>query len=371
MLCLTGETYWPLFIKEQFKDIRKPFTAGIELLPECNFKCIHCYEESNRQNISRRMTTEDIYRMIDILVAHDCLELFFTGGECLLHQNFFDIYKYAKKKGLLVSILTNGSLINQKHIELWKDYPVELVSITMYGASEKTYEKVTKNRKGYKMFCNAVKLLKENNIPFEIKCIGMNQNFEDISQIRKFTREQGLKNAILAWDIRPMNNGDKAPICYRVSPEDAFKKEIEDPERRKFWEELAFNEKLFEPTKKQIEGKLYPCEIGNQFVFITQDGYMQGCVKAVEPRYDLINGDFDEGWEFLKTEFVEKKASKDFICLHCNKFRFCGQCTAAFQIENGNPETPVKFYCELAELELQYIKKIQLKHTQNISAKTI
>lgn len=197
MECLSGEQKWPQFIKQHFADIRAPFTAGIELLPDCNFRCIHCYVASDRCAASSSMTTRQIYKMIDILAEHDCLELYFTGGECLLHKDFFDIYIYAKKKGILVSVLTNGSLISQKHIDLWLEYPPELISISLYGASADTYNRITKSRNGYRQVMDAITLLQINEIHFELKIIGMRQNYNDIPEMRNFIRECNQVNSIL------------------------------------------------------------------------------------------------------------------------------------------------------------------------------
>ena len=358
MNCLTGETKWPEFIKEHFDGINEPFTAGLELWPDCNFRCIHCYAQSDRMSDCASMTTEQILIVIDQLCEHNCIEIFLTGGEVLLHNDFFEIYKYAKRKGLMVSVLTNGSLISQRHIDLWLEYPPELISVTMYGACAETYAAVTGNKKGYEMFCRGVDLLSENKIPFEIKCIGMKQNLHDIQAIRRFARGYGLRNAILAWDIRPMNDGNQEPVNYRVSPSEAFAEELKDEERRAFWNQLAFDPSRKSRTVRQAEGRLYPCSIAQQFVFITHDGYMQGCVKALEPRYHLLSGSFDEGWKFLHECFYYKKASENFPCLKCSKFKYCSQCSASFQDENGDPEKPVSFFCELAELEKNYMDQI-------------
>ena len=357
MNCLSNST-WPEFIRKNFSGIRKPFSAGIEIWPECNFRCVHCYAESDRKN-SKIMSTDEIYSVIDILEQNSCIDLFLTGGEVLLHKDFINIYKYAKSKGMLVSVLTNGSLIRKEHIELWKMYPPELISITMYAATEDTYKKITKNNTSLINFKKGVNMLKDNNIPFEIKCIGMTYNYGEISDIRNFIYSLGKKNSILAWDIRPMNNGEKEPINYRLTPLDAFMVEITDKSRREFWNDLAVDPNRSKFTQRQSEGYLYPCAIADQFVFIASDGYMQGCVKERHHRYDLLNGNFDDGWDFLKKELVDKKASSGFVCLKCDKFKYCGQCTAAFEDENGDPEKPVRFYCEYGSLLKKYMDNIK------------
>lgn len=361
MDCLIRKSKWVNFIDEHFSNIRDPFVAGIELLPQCNFRCVHCYIESDRIKQTKSMNFKQITNMIDILVEHNCIELFFTGGEVLLHKNFAEIYRYAKEKGLLVTVLTNGSLINEKHIQLWKEYPPELVSITLYGVSEQVYNDVVGNKDGYKLVMSAIKKLQKEKIKFELKTIGIQENVDEILEMRNYIRRLGIKNSLLAWDIRPMNDGCAQPTMHRVNVDKISQIENNDVELKMFWEKMSQNPNLTKRTSRQENNMLYPCAIGQQFVFITHDGFMRGCVKEVDVNYDLLHGNFKEGWEYLKKELIDRKANNKFICSKCEKFRFCGQCTAMFRAINGDPNIPVKFYCELGDARLKYMNSLKLK----------
>lgn len=361
MDCFLRQSKWIDFIDKHFADIREPFVAGIELLPQCNFNCIHCYIESDRRENKRSMNLSEIKSVIDILVNHNCIELFITGGEVLLHSNFEEIYKYAKEQGLLVSVLTNGSLITDKHINLWKEYPPELVSITLYGATDTTYQKVTGNKNGYSLVKKAIERLQKENIKFELKTIGIKENVDEILDIRNYIRSLNIQNSLLAWDIRPMNNGCMDTTDHRVSVEKISEIERNDPELDVFWKNLAKNPDLSKKTFRQEGSFLYPCAIAQQFVFITHDGLMRGCVKEVKVAYDLLHGNFDEGWEYLKKELIDRVSDRRFPCSNCDKFRYCGQCTAMFNAVNNDPNIPVSFYCELGESRKQYIKRL-LQH---------
>ena len=279
-------------------------------------------------------------------------------AEVLTRPDFEDIYIYAKRQGLFVSVLTNGTLINDRIIEIWKEYPVEIVSITMYGYSEKVYESITGVKGSYKMFRSALDKLIENKIPFELKFIGMRQNYAELSQMRKFSKELGV-GSTTGFDIRPMNDGNQAPMELRVTPEEVFDFHMNEPDLRDFWVNVALREDEHKTAKKRSAGNLYPCSVGYHYVYITHDGNMQGCVKAVKPRYDLLNGNFKDGWKFLDEQVVSKKASLNFPCLNCDKFYYCEQCTAAFDLENGDPEKPVEFYCKLGALRKKFIDEVR------------
>ena len=312
------------FIEKNWEHIRAPFTAGIELLPNCNLRCIHCYEESERQKHKKSMTNAEVRRVIDIL---------------------------------------NGTLINDRVIELWQEYPVEIVSLTMYGYSEKVYESITGVAGSYKMFRRAVDKLVANKIPFELKFIGMRQNYHELSQMRKFSMELGV-GSITGFDIRPMNDGNSAPVSLRVTPEEVHDFHMTEPDLRDFWTNVALNEGEHRVSKKRAAGNLYPCSVGYHYVYITHDGRMQGCVKAVKPRYNLLEGNFEDGWKFLDEQVVSRKASANFPCLTCDKFYYCEQCTAAFDLESGDPEQPVDFYCQLGALRKNFIDSIRNRQSQ-------
>ena len=83
-------------------------------------------------------------KIVDELVSLGTLSLFLTGGEAMLRDDFDDIYKYIRESGILVTVLSNGTVITPEKIELFKEYPPVELSISIYGASEKTYEETCK-----------------------------------------------------------------------------------------------------------------------------------------------------------------------------------------------------------------------------------
>lgn len=353
------------FTSDKFKGIRAPFIAGIELTAKCNLKCVHCYAQNSRTHTD--LTTEEIKEIIDILVERDMVEIFFTGGEVFTRSDFEEIYIYAKMKGLVVSVLSNITMLNQKHIELFKEYPVSVVSTSMYGYSEKTYEDVTRIKGSFKNFINGINLLYENNIPFEIKYIGLRQNILDAHKIRKFGEKYGV-NMVFGFDVRPTSDSNDAPIAFRVTPEEAFDFDIKDEARRKFWIEVAKKDLMRDTSlqgrkygKRYSEGYLYPCQVAFQHVFITSDYKMQGCTKTSYLQYDLKNGNFDEGWEYLNDNLVLSKASSENKCSNCDKSLYCEACTANSQLTFGNTISVDSFFCKVAKLRKEFAVREAMK----------
>jgi MoaA/NifB/PqqE/SkfB family radical SAM enzyme len=100
---------------------RHPHVGGIELTPFCNLRCVHCYLQDQEKH--KLLSTQEIKLIIDKLFDAGVLFLYFTGGEIFTRLDFLEIYIYAKKKGFIVELLTNGTLIETKAIEIFNMYP--------------------------------------------------------------------------------------------------------------------------------------------------------------------------------------------------------------------------------------------------------
>lgn len=347
------------FIDETFEGIRAPFTAGFELTAKCNLDCVHCYAKPGRSHTD--MSTDEFKAIVDILAERGLMDAYFTGGEIFTRLDFEELFLYTKRKGVLLSLLSNITLLTKEHIKLFKDYPVEIISTTMYGYTEAAYERVTGVKGSYKQFMRALDLLRTNDINFELKYVAMEQNYDDVYAMREFGNRLGVPMVIIL-DVHPMSDGTTTPMSFRLTPEDAFEFDIKDEGRRNFWKDVArdlLTGEIRTVPRRTAErfkgGYLYPCSIANQHVFITSDYKMQGCVRASYRQFDLRKGTFDEGWAYLQREFVDKKSSASYKCSKCPNIRFCEHCVANFMLAYGDEEHPDPFFCTVAGLRKKFV----------------
>ncbi len=98
----------------------------LEITARCNNACRHCYinlPAADREARSKELTLQEISSIADQAVALGALWVLISGGEPLLREDFEEIYMLLKRKGLLVSVFTNATLIRDEHIVLFKKYP--------------------------------------------------------------------------------------------------------------------------------------------------------------------------------------------------------------------------------------------------------
>jgi MoaA/NifB/PqqE/SkfB family radical SAM enzyme len=93
----------------------RPLFVNIEPTHRCNLDCSYCDKTGPR---APQMETADALRLIDELADAGTLSVCFDGGEPLIHPGIGEMIRAARRRGLLVSISTNGSLIPRRIDEI-------------------------------------------------------------------------------------------------------------------------------------------------------------------------------------------------------------------------------------------------------------
>jgi len=115
---------WSLGLHKQAAARRVPISGTIEVTRRCNLRCVHCYNNlplGDDEARESELTYEEHCRILDDISEAGCLWILYTGGEPFAREDFLNIYTYARKKRLLLTVFTNGTLITPRIA----DYPVQ------------------------------------------------------------------------------------------------------------------------------------------------------------------------------------------------------------------------------------------------------
>jgi radical SAM protein with 4Fe4S-binding SPASM domain len=331
---------------------RVPLNAIIELTERCNLRCQHCYIHDPAQDHlvrSKELTTEQWFRILDELAEAGCLWMTWTGGEILLRTDFADLYRYAKCKGFLLVLFTNGTLLTPKLVALFQEWYPHYLEITLYGMTAKTYERVTGVRGSYEMCIRGIEALSNAGIPLRLKTVGMTLNKHELPAMYDYAAslDVGFRHDSV---LRPTFHGQDIRDL-RLSPEEVVDLETLRPEA-----EDALG-KTLRDALDGVEGspmydpeRLYNCGAGFRFFHIDPYGQLTICHMVRSPGYDLTVGTFREGWEDFLGRMRSAAVSKNIPCHHCRVRALCVRCPAFANLENKDPETVVEYACEIAHL---------------------
>ncbi len=102
--------------------------------------------------------------------------LLFTGGEIFARKDFLDIYTHAKKRGLLITLFTNGTQITPAIADYLADWRPFAIEITLYGRTRETYERLTRVPGSFDRCMRGIRLLKERGLPLKLKTVAVTIN---------------------------------------------------------------------------------------------------------------------------------------------------------------------------------------------------
>jgi len=332
---------------------RVPLVGVLEPTFRCNNRCSHCYVNkgaNDRRERKKELTYSQISRILDEMAEEGCLFLLFTGGEPLIRKDFTQIYTYAKKKGFLITLFTNGTLIDCAVADFLREWPPHSIEITLYGVSAGVYEEVTRARESYAKSMQGIELLVERNLPLKLKAVILTLNRHQLGEMRAFAENLGLE-----FRFDPLVNqridGRGNPAKLRLSPRQVVQLDLDDEKRRT---ELV---ELHERSGKTHGNStlLFRCGAGINSFHVDPYGLLHICGMVRHPSYDLINGSFREAWHSFLPEVRAQTWKKDDPCAHCNLHVFCGQCPGWSQLEHGDSEKPVEYLCQVGHLRAELL----------------
>lgn len=144
------------------KIIVGPTMAVLEITYRCNSHCIMCDLPKRALSIKEKeFTTEQWESVIDQLAEIKTAGLGFTGGEPLLRPDCMELMKYAKNKGMSVTLNTNAGLLTKEKTDQILDITIDNINISLDGVG-KTYDEI--RGISYKnVIENTKKFIKERN----------------------------------------------------------------------------------------------------------------------------------------------------------------------------------------------------------------
>lgn len=308
-----------------------PSNSGLQILEievtnRCNLNCKHCYVDKTSL---RTITSEEMYKLIDLASKMKVYRVIFTGGEPLLIDKIFDYAKYAKKKKIPeIVLLTNGLLINDKNISNLKLFNFVQLSIDAPPKEKPSFRPDYLSR-----LEKSIDLLVRSEIKVHLQATLCKGSIKKIEPLVKFAKKKkvtiGFNNLVLIGNANEL-------VDKKLNPDElkkALEKIVSLKKENKFIQ--CSDPKLF----------LVDCERMAYFQSLKSKNILGGCIAGVATLYIKSNGDvqicpfvnytianvfqerLDDIW--MKNSILNKLRDRDNIEGPCNKcaYRsFCGGC---------------------------------------------
>lgn len=237
-----------------------PTVAKIELGYDCNLKCVHCSNITERWR-KGAMAAGAFKKVIDQLYDIGTMQVSFTGGEIFLRRDLWDIIEYAHSKNFIIELLTNAVSITSQDVERLKKIEVANVQISVYSHDPVLHDSVTRVRGSFKKTVDALGLLKANKIETSVVTPLMTINFRDYQKIRELTEEIGVRH-FYQFFIFERYDGSNDVYNLRLSKKEISKFFSENPAEIPY-KERDMNQPVCFAGVNQCSispfGDVYPC----------------------------------------------------------------------------------------------------------------
>jgi len=326
---------------------RIPIKGGLELTLRCNLNCAHCHihlPRYDKEAQDEELMYSEICTLLDDSASAGCLWLLITGGEPLVRSDFADIYAHAKRKGFLVTLFTNGTLLTEKLADHLQEYSPHLVEITLYGVTGQTHDRVTRSAGSFQRSLRGIRLLQERHVPLGLKTTVTSVNHHEIRELERFARDLG---ASFRFDsvITASLDGSQEALKFRLTPEEVVDIDLADERRSAIYREFCRKSR----GAPAIEG-LYSCGAGLNNFHVDPYGQMSICMNARWPSYDLRRGSLQEGFHTFFPRVRSQTADQSFACGSCKLNSLCSNCPGQAYAEAGDQTAVVDYFCQIARL---------------------
>lgn len=327
-----------------------PLSMTFELTPLCNFRCVMCYVRLSPEQARAQgslLCAEQWLTLARQAKEMGTLYLTLTGGEPFTHPEFWDIYARLNQMGFLISILSNGSLIDETVMEKFREYGLPYsMKLTLYGAGDETYLRTCGCADGFSRVSRAIDLLTEAGVPLKLTATIVRENAADLQQMYQFARQRGI------------------PLQHTVSVVKSSRGAVNTAASSRF----RFDEFTEELTLEVLEQNKFPplpspfawCRSFGSSGWMSWNGRLQMCSFLSVPAVRW-SGDLRRDWQSLMAQGRALRSPPE--CAGCKWSIFCQRCPGLLCAESGHPERIDQDLCRTAE-HLYHLYQNQIRQEE-------
>ncbi|GMO42318.1 MAG: hypothetical protein Pg6C_03780 [Treponemataceae bacterium] len=311
----------------------KLITVQLELTSRCNERCVHCYIPHEWK--TRNMDSALLMSLLDQCRDMGVEQVTFSGGEPMLHDNFWDILDKADFHGFKIRVFSNLTLLDDTKIMRLKTMRhIHEIQTSLYSVDPSIHDKVTQCPGSCEKTKRGFESLAEKGIPVFISCPLMKQNKDSYREVLSFAKRLGA-GCSPNVAISAQSGGGTENLANRLSLDEALTV-IQDILEH----DTAYNAERFMPGYGNSDDTL-PCvqSIGKASLCVNAHGKVLPSPAWNRVLGDLNNQTLRDIWE-NSAELAKIRAitlEKDFPqCRPCPDIQFC--CMSLEENVNENPD---------------------------------
>lgn len=316
---------------------RVPLNVHLELTYRCNEQCVHCYcvveHGKEAEAKARELTYAEITRLLDELAELGTLYLTLSGGEVLVRRDFFEIVEYAKRKGFVYRIFTNGIGLTEERVRRIAALEPLTVELSIFSADPAVHDAITKVPGSFDRLIENVERLKAHGLRVYLKTVVMKLNVAGLAKVRQLGKDLGVFTHTFSCEVSPRINGDiHRPKQYQLN-----EGQLVDYLSSAVWrKQLA---PMLDPPPEGAARQKQTCGPAVNGCCVDPYGNVFPCVAFRVPIGNIREKSFRELWYSPPPPIQDLLAVQTYAdlpeCKSCELVGFCSRCHGDNLLERG------------------------------------
>jgi len=329
---------------EQFARSRRlPLHALVELTYACNLRCVMCYNPMH--HAVDELTLAEYEDLFDQLAAAGTLQLTLTGGEVLVHPQFWEIARAARSRRFALRIFTNGTRVTAGVAARLAELAPAAVEVSLYGATAATHDAVTGRAGSFDATIDGIRNLRDAGVPVVVKTLLTQLNKYEVGATLDLVTELGVRFRGFDPVVFATHAGDPSPLALRVPADEVARL-------------LPADLHATEQTACGDDAAM--CGAAHDFVSITPHGLVYPCLNLRAPMGSIRDAPFADIWQrphaLVDTVRAATWGSLP-TCSGCEVRGTCSRCPGLAWHEDGDVLGPSSTHCELTWSRVELVTK--------------
>jgi radical SAM protein with 4Fe4S-binding SPASM domain len=287
-----------------------------------------------------------------------------------LRNDFFEIYNAMQEMGIMVSINSNGSLLEGEVRARLLENPPFRLNVSLYGGCRETYRNMC-GQDAFERITENLRALKAAGVDMRLNLSITPYNRQDVKRIYDISRELDVHIKASSYMYPPIRvNGGKAGCGNRLMAEEAAVSTLEWEKLRLTAEQFALRaenmSKLIAPESRECAADPecgISCRAGSSSFWMTWDGRMLPCGMMPGPAAYPLKVGFDQAWEQLRE--MTREIRMPAKCMRCDKRDVCLVCAAVCVTETGSFDGVPEYVCRQTEEMIRLTREAYQERIKN------
>lgn len=348
------------------REKKRPIYGSLELTPLCNMDCDMCFVRLSRAEMEsqgRLFSAEEWLSLGRQMADSGVLYLQLTGGEPLLFPEFKELYIGLQKMGMILTLNTNGTLLDEEWADFFAVHRPRRINISLYGVNDLAYKELCHLPGGFARANNAIRMLRERDIDVKLNAPQTHSNRNNLSGYDAICETYGTSISQDTY-IMPAQRERSRSFWEgaRLTPEEAAKTRFEKMRRssgKKFpvylEEELLFIDSLPETP---VFPREMSCMAASASFVVSWQGKLRPCIMLNEPEAPVFELGFDEAWRIIREKTDVMLLPEPCRC--CRLRILCDTCAAAGILEEKDEKGAPIYLCRMTR-KLEHLMREELE----------